>query len=59
MRKVLCILTSSEDELSKPVVSAQEGLSDCAVETFDLSAPKPDYDKLLDAIASADSVQVF
>jgi len=59
MRRVLCILTSSGDELSKAVVSAEKGLSDCAVETFDLSAPKPDYEKLLDAIASADSVQVL
>ena len=59
MRKVLCILTSSEDELSKSVVSAERELSDCAVDTFDLTVPKPDYEKLLDAIASADSVQVL
>ena len=59
MRKVLCILTSSGDELSKAVVSAEKELSDCEVETFDLSLPKPDYDQLLEAIASADSVQVL
>ena len=59
MRKVLCILTSSGDELSKTVVSAEKGLSDCVLETFDLAVPKPDYEKLLDAIASAESVQVF
>jgi len=29
------------------------------VETFDLSVSKPDYEKLLEAIASADSVQVL
>ena len=59
MRKVLCILTSSGDELSNAVVSAEKGLSDCVVEAFDLAVPKPDYEKLLDAIASADSVQVL
>lgn len=59
MRKVLCIITSSDDALSKAVVSAEEGRSDCAVETFDLSGPKPDYEKLLEAIAAADSVQVW
>ena len=59
MRKVLCILTSKGDELSKAVVSAEMGLSDCAVETFDLSVAKPDYEQLLDAISSADSVQVL
>ena len=59
MRKVLCILTSSGDELTKAVVSAEKELSDCALETFDLSVPKADYEKLLDAILAADSVQVW
>jgi len=59
MRKVLCILTSSTDELSKAVVSAEKALNDCAVETFDLTVPKPDYEKLLEAIAAAESVQVW
>ena len=59
MRKVLCILTSNGDELSKAVVSAEKGLSDCSVETFELAAPQPDYEQLLDAIASADSIQVL
>jgi hypothetical protein len=45
--------------LSKAVVSAEKGLSDCVLETFDLAVAKPDYEKLLDAIASAESVQVF
>ena len=45
--------------MSKAVVSAEKELSDCAVETFDLGVPKPDYEKLLEAIASADSVQVL
>jgi hypothetical protein len=59
MRKVLCILTSKGDDLSNAVVSAEKGLSDCAVATFDLAVPKPDYEELLEAIASADSVQVL
>lgn len=59
MRRILCIITSSGDELSKAIVMAQNGVADCAVETFDLSAANPDYDELLDAIAAADSVQVW
>jgi hypothetical protein len=59
MRKVLCIITSSDDELSKAVVPVEKTVDDCAVETFDLSGPKPDYEKLLNAIATADSVQVW
>ena len=59
MRKVLCIMTSSGDALSKGVVSAEEELKDCAVETFDLSGGDADYEKLLDSIAAADSVQVW
>jgi hypothetical protein len=59
MRKVLCIMTSTGDELSKAVVAGEKALTDCAVETFDLSVPKPDYEQLLDAIAAAESVQVF
>lgn len=59
MRKVLCILTSGTDQLSREVISAEKELSDRTVETFDLTAANPDYEKLLDAIAGADSVQVW
>lgn len=59
MRKVLCILTTPGDELAKAVVSAEKEVPDCAVETFDLSGPQPDYEKLLEAIAAADSLQVW
>ena len=59
MRKALCILTSGGDQLSTEVISAEKVLSDCTVETFDLSVANPDYEKLLDAIAGADSVQVW
>jgi len=59
MRKVLCILTSGSDRLSTEVISAERELSACTVETFDLSVGNPDYEKLLDAIGGADSVQVW
>ena len=59
MRKVLCILTSGTDRLSAEVVSAEKELNDCTVETFDLGVANPDYEKLLDRIAGADSVQVW
>lgn len=58
MRKILCILTAA-DPLANQAIAAQKQLNDCAVHLFDLTAGEPDYQKLLDAIAAADSVQVW
>jgi hypothetical protein len=58
MRRVLCIITDPADPLSETVISAQQSQPDCAVETFRLDRA-PDYEKLLDAIFAADSVQVW
>lgn len=57
MRRILCIVTS-EDPLTDIVVSAQKAQPDCTIEVYQLSG-SPDYEKLLDAIFAADSVQVW
>lgn len=58
MKNVLCILTTT-DEMASAAVTAQKKIPNCAVQTFDLTVPAPNYEKLLDAIESADSVQVW
>jgi hypothetical protein len=58
MRKVLCIVSSTEDSLARAVISKEEVLPDCSVEIYDLH-DKSDYDVLLDKIIEADSVQVW
>jgi hypothetical protein len=58
MRRILCIVTSSEDRLTDSVISAQQAQPDCSVEVHKLEQTA-DYDKLLDAILAADSVQVW
>jgi hypothetical protein len=58
MRRVLCLITTSADPLSETIISAQQTQPDCAVETFQLDSAT-DYEKLLDAIFAADSVQVW
>lgn len=51
-------MTSSEDPLTDMVVSAQQAQPDCSVQVFNLDEAT-DYEKLLDAIFEADSVQVW
>jgi hypothetical protein len=58
MRRILCIVTSPEDPFTDRVVSAQQTQPDCLVEVYKL-VRSPDYEKLLDAIFAADSVQVW
>lgn len=58
MRRILCIVTPPGDPLTDRVISAQQAEPDCTVEVYHLGA-SPDYEKLLDAIFAADSVQVW
>ena len=58
MRRVLCIITTPADPLSESIISAQQTQPGCSVETFQLDTAT-DYEKLLDAIFAADSVQVW
>ena len=58
MRQVLCIVSSSEEALTKESISAQGAQPDCVVKVMELG-DTADYEKLLDAILEADSVQVW
>jgi hypothetical protein len=58
MRRILCIVTSPEDPFTDSVVSAQQAQSDCLVEVYNLGET-PDYERLLDSIFAADSVQIW
>ena len=58
MRRVLCIMTTPADPLSESIISAQQAQPDCSLERFELDNAT-DYEKLLDAIFAADSVQVW
>ena len=58
MRRILCIVTSPEDPFTDRVISAQQTQPDCTVEVWQLGK-SPDYEKLLDAILAADSVQMW
>jgi hypothetical protein len=58
MRRVLCILSSAEDDFGKEIVAAEETQPDCSVTVLNLER-NVNYDQLLDAILEADSVQVW
>jgi hypothetical protein len=59
MPLVLHILTRKDDALATEVVAQQREQRGLDVETFDLTQPQPDYDRLLERIFEADSVQVW
>jgi hypothetical protein len=51
--KILAIITRPNDNFARELIAHEQPA------TFDLTAPDPDYDLLLDQIFTADSVQVF
>ena len=57
MRQVLCIITS-EDPFTEKVISEQKEQPNCSVEVFRLGG-SADYEKLLERILEAESVQVW
>ena len=57
MRHVLCIITS-DDSFTEKVISHQKEQPNCSVEVFRVGG-SPDYEKLLDRILAAESVQVW
>ena len=57
MRRVLCIITS-EDSFTEKLISEQTKQPNCSVEVFRLGG-SPDYEKLLDRVLEAESVQVW
>jgi hypothetical protein len=59
MQTVLHILTRKEDSLAQTLIEEQQQQSGVTVRTFDLTQPQPDYERLLEEIFQADSVQVW
>lgn len=56
MKRILQIKTRPEDELAKAIRQADEA-DGVAVTLIDLTAEEVDYQKLLEAVFKADSVQ--
>ena len=59
MRSVLCILVSEEKSLPSQLARCGPESEKHRIELVDLTVPEPDYEKLLDKIFAADSVQVW
>jgi hypothetical protein len=59
MRHVLHIITREPDDVVAQVMRAQEASGDYQVRTVDLRQADPDYEDLLRAIFSADSVECW
>ena len=58
MRTILHVLTRPEDELTREMIAKQRGLADTRVEVVELTNGGPDYSALVEAIFTADSVEV-
>jgi hypothetical protein len=58
MRRVLCIVTTPGDSFAESIIAIEQSQPDCSVEKFQLDSAT-DYERLLDAIFAADSVQVW
>ena len=58
MRTILHVLTRPEDELTREMIAKQRGLADTRVEVVELTGGEPDYSALVEAIFTADSVEV-
>ena len=59
MRTILHILTRPEDDLNRELLAQQRTLPETTVEVLDLTRTAPDYERLLEAIFAADSVEVW
>jgi len=59
MRRILHILTRTNDSLSRQIISTQRREPDQQVEIADLTISTPDYQQLLNEIFRADSIEVW
>jgi len=59
MRIILHVRTQPDDTLADRVIATQRKQADVQVKVVDLTAPEPDYGKLLEEIFAADSVAVW
>jgi hypothetical protein len=59
MRKILHLLTRSEDPLARDLIERQSCQQDISVEVADLTKPGVDYEAIVEKIFEADSLQVW
>ncbi len=59
MRRILHIVTKPESKSAQELIESQKKDPANEVCHFDLTAPDPDYNDLLDKIFDADSVQCW
>jgi len=59
MRAVLLIVTRANDALAAATMATQQKRPETQVKVVHLTAPEPDYAKLLEEIFAADSVAVW
>ena len=59
MRRVLHILTRTNDALARELMARQQSATGIEVEAVDLTLPEPDYKELLGKIFAADSVECW
>lgn len=59
MKRILHVKTRAGDELAEAVRQADEAEGHSAVTLIDLTAENVDYQKLLEAVFAADSVQAW
>jgi len=59
MPVVLHIVTTPDDTLAAGMIAKQQEQPGAQVEVVDLTAPQPDFARLLEAIFAADSIAVW
>lgn len=59
MRKILHVITRSNDPLAGEVIALQQKAKERTVKVIDLTEPNPDYERLLREIFKADSIEVW
>ncbi len=59
MPRILHILTRPDNSLAERVIREQSGFAEINLMVTDLTSAPPDYDRLLEELFEADSVQVW
>ena len=59
MRTILHILARPADDLTRDLIAQQQRLPETAVKILDLTTSAPDYNAAVEAIFTADSVEVW
>jgi hypothetical protein len=59
MRRVLHLLTGTDDPLPQELIAHQRAAGECEVFVADLTGANPDYHAVLEQVFAADSVEVW